>query len=491
MSKTWGKIGAWAADSEAAEAEELAAASAAASAEPSAAASGAFPSLREASATRQKKKTKMSLQKFNMSTSGAGLTPDEMLQLPTGPKERAPEEMVRGGRLGGGFSGYGGRDRDGEGSWSGGGARRSYGGEFEHEDRRTSGPPRGLEMDNLPSRADGADNWAVGKKNLPSFDAGRSSRYGALGSGAGGFGSRADDVDNWGAGKRAAAPAPVPGRSAFGSSFRDPGLGQSERPKLILDPPKKEVGAAASATTQVKTNKPSPFGAARPREEVLAEKGVDWKKMELDIEAKKTSRPTSSHSSRPTSSQSNRSEGFGVDGAVKPRPKVNPFGDAKPREVLLQEKGVDWRKIDSDLDHRRADRPKAEGERILKERDHLKKELAKQSASGAAKESHEGDTGNLHDTRDLQLLIHGLDDKVRFAPRVNERPGSEGGRISGPPSRSESFDDSRNMDFMGRPRSRGTGDIWSRQSDDRRAFRGGMERGYVGHRGMDRSREGW
>ena len=32
--------------------------------------------------------------------------------------------------------------------------------------------------------------------------------------------------------------------------------------------------------------------------------------------------------------------GIGVD---KPRPKVNPFGDGKPREVLLQEKGVDYR----------------------------------------------------------------------------------------------------------------------------------------------------
>ena len=27
----------------------------------------------------------------------------------------------------------------------------------------------------------------------------------------------------------------------------------------------------------------------------------------------------------------------------KPRPKVNPFGDGKPREVLLQENGVDYR----------------------------------------------------------------------------------------------------------------------------------------------------
>ena len=46
----------------------------------------------------------------------------------------------------------------------------------------------------------------------------------------------------------------------------------------------------------------------------------------------------------------------GGDAAAKPRPKVNPFGDAKPREVLLEEKGLDWRKIDLDLEHRRVDR---------------------------------------------------------------------------------------------------------------------------------------
>jgi len=111
----------------------------------------------------------------------------------------------------------------------------------------------------------------------------------------------------------------------------------------------------------VKTEKPNPFGAARPREEVLADKGLDWKKVDLEIEAKKaTSRPTSSQGSRPTSSQSNRSEslglGSGSEPAVKPRPKVNPFGDAKPREVLLQEKGLDWRKMDLELEHRRVNR---------------------------------------------------------------------------------------------------------------------------------------
>jgi hypothetical protein len=108
-----------------------------------------------------------------------------------------------------------------------------------------------------------------------------------------------------------------------------------------------------------KTNRPNPFGEARPREDILAEKGLDWKKLDSEIEAKKTSRPSSAHSSRPSSAQSSRSDGLGLHGienVVKPKPKVNPFGDAKPREVLLEERGKDWRKIDQQLEHRSVDR---------------------------------------------------------------------------------------------------------------------------------------
>ena len=31
--------------------------------------------------------------------------------------------------------------------------------------------------------------------------------------------------------------------------------------------------------------------------------------------------------------------------------KANPFGSARPREVVLQERGIDWRKLDQDLIH--------------------------------------------------------------------------------------------------------------------------------------------
>ncbi|XP_059633662.1 eukaryotic translation initiation factor 4B2-like isoform X2 [Cornus florida] len=506
MSKPWARTGAWADEAEAEEREQAEAAAAGGGSD-----SQSFPSLKEA-ATKQKKK-KMSLQEFTMQASVGpvgggykGLTPDEMLRLPTGPKERSAEEMQYG-RLGGGFSNYGrsgglqGGRRDSEGDSSWGSNRRSYGG-FD-DDRR--GPPSRASDFDQPSRADEVDNWAVGKKSLPSFDSGRSNRYSSLGGGVGGGGmSRSDEINNWAADKK-----PLPSRSStFDSSFRNSGPepdrwtrgglpeGDRERPRLVLNPPRAE----GAVVEHVKTNKPSPFGAARPREEILAEKGLDWKKMDSEIEVKKSSsRPTSSHSSRPSSAQSSRSEGpalQGVEQTVKPRPKVNPFGDAKPREVLLQEKGLDWRKIDLEMERHRVDRPETDAEKNLKEElNLLKKELEKESALNDKSESASLYDLILSKEKELELLARELDEKVRFGQKVTERPGSGAGRVAGfpPSSQSGTFEESRSMEFMERPRSGGAGDMWSRQGDNRRSFQGGRERGFLGNRDMDRprSRERW
>lgn len=35
---------------------------------------------------------------------------------------------------------------------------------------------------------------------------------------------------------------------------------------------------------------------------------------------------------------------------VQRKEKPNPFGSARPREVVLQEKGIDWRKLDLHLE---------------------------------------------------------------------------------------------------------------------------------------------
>ncbi|XP_039041081.1 eukaryotic translation initiation factor 4B2-like isoform X2 [Hibiscus syriacus] len=582
MSSPWGRIGAWAAEAEREEAEERAAAEAETAAGHTAE-SQSFPSLKEAVSAKPKKKKKQTLSEFYLGTyssyGGGGLggdakvteynrlTPQEMMLLPTGPKERSAEELQYG-RLGGGFSSYGrtgphaGRGmrhyEDSDGSWGSG--RRQHGG-F-NEERR--GPSSRVSDFDQSSRADEVDNWAMTKKVIPSMDSGRQNRYGGLGTGGSGGFSKADEADNWTAGKRS-----IPTRSStFGSGFADsgpepdrwsrggvresgpepdrwsrggvrdsgpepdrwsrggvrdsgpepdrwsrggvrdsgpepdrwsPGGGggiREERPILALDPPQGWVNELV-----VKTNKSNPFGAAKPREEVLVEKGLDWKKLDSEIEAKKeTTRPTSAHSSRPSSAQSSKPEGplqQGIENAIKPRPKVNPFGDAKPREVLLEERGQDWRKIDLDLDRRRIDRPETEEEKILKDEiDHLKKEVEKNStrSSEPARDQHSLHEKLLHKERELELLIKDLENKVRFGQKAVERPGSGAGSFSdGPPSQSGSIDSSRSVEFTNRPRSRGTADAWTRPGDERRRFQGGRDRGFQGNRDMERprSRERW
>ncbi|CAN7035570.1 hypothetical protein IGI04_032453 [Brassica rapa subsp. trilocularis] len=545
MSKPWGGIGAsWADEAERADEEQAA----------TAGDEQSFPSLKEAAtSTKSKKKKKMTLSEFTKGagSGSVGMTREQMIQLPTGPRQRSEDEMQRGG-IGGGFSSYGGGRSggmsrggdDSNGSWGGGGGgRRGYGG-FDDDQR---GSARVSEFPQV-SRADEVDDWGKGKKSVAAFDQGRQGRYGGLGGGGGGgtFGggggsyaggggsggsyggggggsygsggglSKADEVDNWGAGK---SHSSLTKSSTFGSGHRESGPEpdrwargvssggvQEERRRLVLEPRKVVVDDSGVSETQtdVKTSKPSPFGAARPREQVLAEKGLDWKKLDSDIEAKKESSQTSAQSSRPSSSQSNRSESLASNNNVeKPRPKVNPFGDAKPREVLLEEQGKDWRKMDSELEHRSVDRPETEEERLLKEEiEELRKKLEKGAAIApeskeTQQESSDSDNHNLlrEKEKDLELLIRELDDKVRFRPRAAERPGSGAGRTGSnygerPHSRGGSVDESRSVESsMERPRSRGAGG-----GDDRRNFQGSKERGFFSNRNFDRSstsRNGW
>ncbi|ONK77171.1 uncharacterized protein A4U43_C02F3830 [Asparagus officinalis] len=385
----------------------------------------------------------------------------------------------------------------------------------------------------MPLRADKADNWAVGEK-ASSFGQGpgrQDDRYGSLGSGSS---SKADEVDSWFSNKKPVVSGPpAPSRhSGFGSGFRESAAGSSdsdrwvrggggggggggmmmsnvgdrdvrERPRLVLDPPKGETSTEMSKTTRA-----SPFGAARPREEVLAEKGVDWKKMESEIEVKKTSRPTSPHSSRPSSAQSSRpgssgSQVAGGDGGAKIRAKVNPFGDARPREVLLEEKGRDWRKMDSQLEQRRVDRPETEEEKLLKDEiNNLKKALTEETEgnmNGDSEQITSEKQTDLHEQisqreKDLDKLARELDDKVRFGQKAT---GSGASRIAfpsdRPPSQSGMSEDSKNVDYMERPRSHGgTGESWGKPLDERKGFQGGRESGFFGNRSMDRSRrDGW
>jgi len=135
-------------------------------------------------------------------------------------------------------------------------------------------------------------------------------------------------------------------------------------------------------------------------------------------------------------------------------------------------------------------RPETMEEKLLKEEiDNLKKQLEKESTNSNKESSDDagGDqTGTramlLEKERELELIIRDLDDKVRFGQKAVERPGSSAGKTAGfsdrPPSRSGSFEDSRSVDFTDRPRSRGTGDMSMRPTDDRRQFQGSKDRGW-------------
>uniref|UniRef100_A0ACD5USS0 Uncharacterized protein n=1 Tax=Avena sativa TaxID=4498 RepID=A0ACD5USS0_AVESA len=507
MAKPWGGVGAWALDAER-EDEEREHAAAFPAPEPPAPAGGAasFPSLKEAVVAgggKQKKKKGTTLSLSEFTTYGAagaprraapaepkGLTPQEMMMLPTGPRERSEEEA----RQSRGFRSYDG-DREQRG-----------GGGFDDE-RRSS---RDSDLD-LPSRADESDNWGRNKSFTPtSSDAGRRDR---LNSGPSPLG-RSDDIDNWSRDKK-----PLPSRyptlgtgggyrdssgggfressgggfrESSGGGFRDsPGPSDSDRwvrgnvlapvsgdrPRLNLNPaPKRDLSAAApppaEAPAEAARSRPSPFGAAKPREQVLAEKGLDWRKMETEID-NKTSRPTSSHSSRPNSAHSSRPgspgsqvSAVGIETAPRARPKVNPFGDAKPREVVLQEKGKDWRKIDLELEHRAVNRPESEEEKNLKVDITLLKVDLKEIEAKTSDGSDQAPSENAKDLsekiaqleKQLELLTVELDDKTRFG----QRPGSGAGRVTSFPPASLAEEPHVTVAHMDRPRSRGGAETYPR-----------------------------
>uniref|UniRef100_J3LEE8 Uncharacterized protein n=2 Tax=Oryza brachyantha TaxID=4533 RepID=J3LEE8_ORYBR len=305
------------------------------------------------------------------------------------------------------------------------------------------------------------------------------SRYPSLGSGSGcGFrdSPTSADSDRW----SRAAPAPQ--------------NGERERPRLVLDPPKRDASATpAPPPAEAARSRPSPFGAARPREDVLAEKGLDWRKMETEIDHK-TSRPTSSQSSRPGSAHSSRpgspgsqASAVGSEGVPRTRPKVNPFGEAKPREVVLQEKGKDWRKIDLELEHRGIDRPETNEEKLLKEEIDLLRVDLKDTETNISEEEKKGLSEKLSQMeRELKRLTVELDDKARFG----QRPGSGSGKVTAQLP-TNSAEESHITESMEQPRSHSNIDQNQKPVEERWGFQGNRDRGsFGGNRSSDRSLTG-
>ncbi|XP_057518092.1 eukaryotic translation initiation factor 4B3 [Amaranthus tricolor] len=363
VSSVWAKPGAWALDSEEHE-DELKQQIMAPPSIPEPPASD-FPSLAAAAAAKPKKKNKnkgqtLSLAEFSTysapkpsSFESKRLTQDEILILPTGPREKTAEELERP-RLGGGFRNYGG----------------GVGGDNSRV--RVSERNSNRERDLGPSRADEVDDWSKTKK-FNSFGGGsidrpdRREKVGFFNS------SRADEVDNWGANKSYVTPPEGPRRerrmgfeSYSNGSGADSGnwlkkkeergnvgggveadtwgrresngLGSgagSGRPRLNLQPRTLPVvsnnnsnGGQSVTPTETKAKGANPFGEARPREEVLAEKGKDWKEIDEKLEAVKMKEV----------SNDDKSEVFG---------RKRGFGMGRPES---SDNVRSWRKPDSAAD---------------------------------------------------------------------------------------------------------------------------------------------
>ncbi|CAM6014580.1 unnamed protein product, partial [Sphagnum balticum] len=340
MAKPWSGAGAWAAEAEWADAQ-------AKEREAFKGVGGqdafAFPSLGDAASAKPKKKKG---QTFSLSeitvgkyvgpggktrgvTDTAKLTTEEMMMLPTGPRNRSEDEHAEVGGLGGGFRDYGGNRGD-RGDREERRDRGGFGGGFAGERDREGGGGfgRDRERDDGPSRADEDDKWGASKKFVPSQGVERGGDRG------GGYEedrrsgrvsdrdlpSRADEVDNWGSNKKfvPSAPAGEPRvserprlklqpRTVPVDTFSPPPapLASETNGEKVLHPvPDDLLTEEQHQSTQTMKPRPNPFGQARPREEVLAEKGQDWRKIDASLETHRESfrrpgsRPSSSHSSR-------------------------------------------------------------------------------------------------------------------------------------------------------------------------------------------------
>lgn len=306
----WAKPGAWALDAEQheAEVEQQQQPNSGIPGEPLA----DFPSLAVAAAKPQKKKKGQTLSlaeftskptqpRYQRPERPQGLTNEELLALPTGPRERSAEELERDRSRGFRSSGPSGNSRypSGDESSRWGSSRVS------DEPRRNGGFNK--DKDSGPSRADEIDDWGAAKKSTVGsngFDRRERER------GGGGFfnsQSRADDSDNWGASK--ASVPPTEGRRSNGGErkvgFTSNGGADAEnwlrmkkeestgteRPRLNLQRrtlPVSDGKQEAPVTPPKPASRGSnPFGEARPREDVLAEKGQDPRKIDEQLEAMK------------------------------------------------------------------------------------------------------------------------------------------------------------------------------------------------------------
>ncbi|XP_024993504.1 eukaryotic translation initiation factor 4B3-like [Cynara cardunculus var. scolymus] len=373
VTNVWGKPGAWALDSE--EHEDKLNQEKTATPTTGNDQSADFPDLTTAAATKTKKKKGKPLPlgefvtgwtnkpKAQTYQAAKGLTTEDMMMLPTGPRERTAEELDRS-RLGGGFRSYGDRNNDSSNSrW---GSNRSTGG---GEEGRTSSREY--------SRADKTDDWGAQKKSAVGGGGGfdRKERAGGFFEGSN---SRADESDrwvsnksytppegrrnvrfessgganssdNWGKKKEEEARRFGGGGGGAFDSLREKGSGNElpdsdnwgrkreeaiggSRPKLNLQPRKLPV---VGDTAELKPNKGSnlnPFGDARPREQVLKEKGQDWREIDEKLDSMKMKEVDSKRGFRTAAAIEDQSEKSWRKNVSPSSSENNEIGNAEEPE---------------------------------------------------------------------------------------------------------------------------------------------------------------
>ncbi|KAL7156468.1 hypothetical protein ABFS83_02G011600 [Erythranthe nasuta] len=333
----WAKPGAWALDSEENETELLQQHKedvAPAKGHSNGAGTADFPSLSVAAATKTNKKKKP--QKLSVGDflsynepkpsvyQPKGLTHEENLVLPKGPRERTAEELSRN-------KGF-----------------RSY--ERDEQPRRN----RDSDREFIPSRADETDNWAVGKKSVNSSGFERRER----GERNGFFTdsqSRADDVDNWGSNKSfvpSAEPRRYEKRMGFGLESGNGGADSDNWGRRKEEDGRKPAGAFDSLRERrggFDSNGADSESWGRKREEGNGGGGAVGGRPKLNlkprtlpiIEVQKVEIAPVVHVSEVQKEE--------IAIVVKPRTS-NPFGEARPREEVLKEKGQDWKEIEEKLE---------------------------------------------------------------------------------------------------------------------------------------------
>ncbi|PRQ21936.1 putative plant specific eukaryotic initiation factor 4B [Rosa chinensis] len=343
VSSPWAKPGAWALDAEEHEAELEQQQQHQAKIETQQPLAD-FPSLSAAVAKPKKKNKGQKVSLAEFSTFGGpkpaepvGLTHEDRLVLPTGPRERTAEELERN-RPGGGFKSYGGDRGNREDLSSKWGNQRREGGGF--------GGKEGGERDG-PSRADEADDWGAGKKSVAGNGFEKRDRGGFFGSQ-----SKADESDSW-----------VSNKSSFSSEGRRYGGSGSgfERERKVGFA---SNGGGADSESWGRKREESNGGGGFERERKVGlgfnsnGGGADsesWgrKREESNGGMESTGRPRLNLQPRtlPVVSNETSPVAVPVDVAAAPRPRgSNPFGAARPREEVLAEKGQDWKKIDEQLE---------------------------------------------------------------------------------------------------------------------------------------------